>query len=211
MSEIVLRHGGTIDKFVGDAVVAFWGAPIARPDDADRALAAAMAMIVFSQTFALKDSDDAKKLGRTRVGLHHGDAIVGNFGGEGRLTYTALGDAMNCAARLEGANKYLKTRALVSDEARDQALAGDQLRPMGRIIVAGRATPVVVWEPAPAMTAEERARLGLLWSRFDTGDRIALDAIEKICLSHPDDVALSAFAVRLREVGPGGAFALKEK
>ena len=162
MSEIVLRHGGTIDKFVGDAVVAFWGAPIARPDDADRALAAAMAMIDFTRDFALKGSDDAKKLGRTRVGLHHGFAIVGNFGGEGRLTYTALGDAMNCAARLEGANKYLHTAALVSDEARDQALAGDQLRPMGRIVVAGRATPVVVWEPAPRLTAEERARLALV-------------------------------------------------
>ena len=211
MSEIVLRHGGTIDKFVGDAVVAFWGAPIARPDDADRALAATMAMIDFTRTFSLKGSDDANKLGRTRVGLHHGFAIVGNFGGEGRLTYTALGDAMNCAARLEGANKYLRTKALVSDEARDQALAGDQLRPMGRIVVAGRATPVVVWEPAPAMSPEERALLGLLWSRFDSGDRGALDEIEKICLVHPDDIALSAFAVRLREVGPGGAYALREK
>ena len=211
MSAIVLRHGGTIDKFVGDAVVAFWGAPIARPDDADRALAAAMAMVAFTKAFAVEGGDDARKLGRTRVGLHHGFAIVGNFGGEGRLTYTALGDAMNCAARLEGANKYLRTTALVSDEARDQALAGDQLRPMGRIIVAGRATPVVVWEPAPAMTAVERARLGLLWSRFDSGDRAALDDIEKICLDHPDDVALSVFAVRLREVGPGGAFKLREK
>ena len=211
MSEIVLRHGGTIDKFVGDAVVAFWGAPIARADDADRALAAVMAIVAFTRTFALKDSDDAKQLGRTRVGLHHGFAIVGNFGGEGRLTYTALGDAMNCAARLEGANKYLRTHALVSDEARDQALTGDQLRPMGRIIVAGRTTPIVVWEPAPAMGAEERARLGWLWSRFDSGDRGALDDIEKICLDRPDDIALSAFAVRLREVGPGGAHALREK
>ena len=211
MSEIVLRHGGTIDKFVGDAVAAFWGAPIARPDDADRALAAALAIVEFSHDFSRNGSDDAKKLGRTRVGLHHGFAIVGNFGGEGRLTYTALGDAMNCAARLEGANKYLKTQALVSDDARDQALAGDQLRPMGRIVVAGRATPVVVWEPAPHLSAEERARLGLLWSRFDSGDRGALDEIERICLDHPDDAALSAFAVRLREVGPGGTYALREK
>ena len=59
------------------------------------------------------------ELGRTRAGLHYGDAVVGNFGGEGRLSYTALGDAMNCAARLEGANKYLKTVALVSDEAEE--------------------------------------------------------------------------------------------
>ncbi len=118
---------------------------------------------------------------------------------------------MNCASRLEGANKYLKTKALVSNEARDRAIAADVLRPMGRIIVSGRATPVVVWEPAPAMEVEERVRLGVLWSRFDAGDRAALDEIEQICLDHPDDPALSAFAVRLRETGPGGAYALKEK
>ena len=211
MSDIVLKHGGTIDKFVGDAVVAFWGAPIARPDDADRALAAALAMIDFTTDFARNGNEDAQKLGRTRVGLHHGFAIVGNFGGEGRLSYTALGDAMNCASRLEGANKYLKTKALVSDEARDRAIAADVLRPMGRIIVSGRATPVVVWEPAPAMDAEQRARLGVLWSRFDSGDRSALDEIEQICLANPDDPALSALTVRLREAGPGGAYALKEK
>ncbi len=211
MSDIVLEHGGTIDKFVGDAVVAFWGAPIARPDDADRALGAALAMVDFTTRFARDGDEDAQKLGRTRVGLHHGYAIVGNFGGEGRLTYTALGDAMNCAARLEGANKYLKTKALVSDEARDQALAAAVLRPMGRIVVSGRATPVVVWEPAPDMDPEERARLSLLWSRFDTGDHAALGEIEKICLDHPDDAALSAFALRLREVGPGGSHGLKEK
>ncbi|MDQ3077691.1 MAG: adenylate/guanylate cyclase domain-containing protein [Pseudomonadota bacterium] len=211
MSDIVLEHGGTIDKFVGDAVVAFWGAPIARPDDADRALAAALAMIDFTTIFARDGDEDAQKLGRTRVGLHHGYAIVGNFGGEGRLTYTALGDAMNCAARLEGANKYLKTKALVSGEVRDRAIAADVLRPMGRIIVSGRATPVVVWEPALLMTVEERARLALSWSRFDNGDRAALADIEQICLAHPHDAALSAFAVRLREVGPGGAYALREK
>ena len=211
MSDIVLAHGGTIDKFVGDAVVAFWGAPIARPDDADRALAASLAMVDFTANFTVKGTEDAQQMGRTRVGLHHGFAIVGNFGGEGRLTYTALGDAMNCAARLEGANKYLKTKALVSDEARDQAVAANVLRPMGRIVVSGRATPVVVWEPALEMASEDRARLALLWSRFDSGDVAALDEIDRIALTRPDDAALAGFAARLRAVGPGGHHGLKEK
>ena len=119
MCDIVLDHGGTIDKFVGDAVVAFWGAPIAREDDADRAAAALLAMICASpRNSRLSMTNRAMNSGRTRVGLHYGEAVVGNFGGEGRLSYTALGDAMNCAARLEGANKYLKTVALVSDEAK---------------------------------------------------------------------------------------------
>ncbi len=210
MSDIVLDHGGTIDKFVGDAVVAFWGAPIAREDDADRAAAALLAMNQFTQLFSAQHNEPGAEFGRTRAGLHYGDAVVGNFGGEGRLSYTALGDAMNCAARLEGANKYLKTVALVSDEAKQQTSL-DVFRPMGRIILSGRATPVVVWEPAVDLDPKLRAELVRLWDAYDQGDRSALDAIEQICLTQDNDAALSAYACRLREAGPGGAVQLKEK
>ncbi|MCU0891395.1 MAG: adenylate/guanylate cyclase domain-containing protein, partial [Sandarakinorhabdus sp.] len=112
MSAVVLKHGGTLDKFVADAVVAFWGAPIARPDDAARALACAVEMVQAGERFRTATAT-RPAMGRTRVGLHWGDVVVGNFGGEGRIQYTALGDAMNVAARLEGANKALKTAALV--------------------------------------------------------------------------------------------------
>jgi adenylate cyclase len=210
MCDIVLDHGGTIDKFVGDAVVAFWGAPIAREDDADRAAAALLAMIKFTQQFSAEHDEPGNEFGRTRAGLHYGDAVVGNFGGEGRLSYTALGDAMNCAARLEGANKYLKSVALVSDEARQRTTL-DVFRPMGRIILSGRATPVVVWEPAPDFDPTVRAQLVQLWDAYEQGDRSALDAIEQICLTQDKDAALSAFACRIREAGPGGAVQLKEK
>jgi adenylate cyclase len=210
MCDIVLDHGGTIDKFVGDAVVAFWGAPIAREDDADRAASALLAMNRFTQNFSAEHNEPGAEFGRTRAGLHYGDAVVGNFGGEGRLSYTALGDAMNCAARLEGANKYLKTVALISDEARRQTTL-DVFRPMGRIVLSGRATPVVVWEPAVEFDPADRAELVRLWEAYDQGDRSALDAIEQICLTHDKDVALAAFACRLREAGPGGATRLKEK
>ena len=209
MSDIVLDRGGTIDKFVGDAVVAFWGAPIARPGDGDRAVEALMAMLAFTREFGKGDAD-SEKLGRTRVGLHHGEAIVGNFGGEGRIQYTALGDAMNCAARLEGANKYLKSAALVSDAAKSRCTL-DIFRPMGRIVLSGRSTPIVVWEPAPEMAAAERATLAELWGRFDGGESAVLHEIEAIAAKYDKDAALSAFACRLREAGPGGAFELGEK
>ncbi len=210
MSDIVLDHGGTIDKFVGDAVVAFWGAPIARDDDADRAAAALLAIISFTREFSAMHHEDGTALGRTRAGLHYGEAVVGNFGGEGRLSYTALGDAMNCAARLESANKYLKSVALISDEAKVRTSL-DVFRPMGRIILSGRATPLVVWEPAPDFDSGLRVRLAQLWDAFDSGDRSALDEIEQICLTCDKDAALSAFACRLREAGPGGAVQLTEK
>lgn len=209
MSDIVLDHGGTIDKFVGDAVVAFWGAPIARPDDGERAVAAAVAMLEFTQNFG-NDNADRAMLGRTRVGLHYGEAIVGNFGGEGRISYTALGDSMNTAARLEGANKYLKSVALISDEVRQQ-VPTDILRPMGRIILSGRPVPIVVWEPAPHMDKDLRAELTRLWEQFDGGDKEALHAIEAIAAANDHDAALSSFAYRLLQAGPGGHFVLGEK
>ena len=210
MSEIVLAHGGTIDKFVGDAVVALWGAPIARPDDADRALKAAIAMYEGGNLFAEGAGPDLPPIGVTRVGLHHGEAVVGNFGGEGRIQYTALGDAMNTAARLESANKQLKTTALVSSKAKAGATL-DVFRPMGRIVVSGRATPVEVWEPAPAMDGELRARLNALWLRFDGGDREALVQLQAIADAHKTDAALGLFVYRIGEAGPGGHYVLGSK
>ncbi|MES2903599.1 MAG: adenylate/guanylate cyclase domain-containing protein [Pseudomonadota bacterium] len=210
MSDIVLKNGGTIDKFVGDAVVAFWGAPIARDDDGDRALSAVIQMLEFTQQFGSSDSDRAM-LGKTRIGLHYGEAIVGNFGGEGRIQYTALGDAMNTAARLEGANKYLKSTALVSDEARARTEIQDEFRPMGRITLSGRSTPIVVWEPYPQGDPAQRAELTRLWRQFEAGDKEALHAIEAIAAKHDNDIALSVFANRLRQTGPGGSYLLGEK
>ena len=165
MSDAVLDHGGTIDKFVGDAVVAFWGAPIARPDDADRAVRAAIAMYEAGEEFARTAGEDIPPIGRTRVGLHYGEAVVGNFGGEGRIQYTALGDGMNSAARLESANKALKTTILVSNEAKKES-GLDLFRPMGRIVLSGRAKPVEVWEPVPSMEEGLRARLNALWLQY---------------------------------------------
>jgi adenylate cyclase len=210
MSAIVLKHGGTLDKFVGDALVTFWGAPIARPDDADRALRAGLAMYECGEEFRRSAGDDVPAIGVTRVGLHRGEAVVGNFGGEGRIQYTALGDAMNCAARLESANKALKTRMLVSDEAKRETNV-DIFRPMGRIVLSGRATPVEVWEPRPDMDAGLRAQLNDLWRAFDDGDAAALASLEAAAAAHKEDAALQYFVYRIREVGPGGHFVLGSK
>jgi adenylate cyclase len=210
LSDTVLRHGGTIDKFVGDAVVAFWGAPIAREDDADRAVQAAIAMYEAGEEFKKGADADLPAIGCTRVGLHRGEAVVGNFGGEGRIQYTALGDGMNTAARLESANKSLKTTALVSNEVKVESTL-DVFRPMGRIVLSGRATPVEVWEPKPSMPTELRQKLVNLWERFETGDLAALAELEQISGEHKDDAALANFVYRIREAGPGGHFVLGSK
>jgi len=206
MSNTVLAHGGTIDKFVGDAVVAFWGAPLARPDDPDRALACAIAMARAGD--ALMAPHDARPaLGRTRVGLHRGSAVVGNFGGEGRIQYTALGDSMNVAARLEGANKTLKTAVLVSREAAE-AMGLGKFRAMGRVRVRGRDQAIDVFEPHGVGHSRPDPVFDALYAAVMAGDIEALAALRQHSAAAPDDRALAFLVQRLEIVGPGGAYDL---
>src|SRR5690606_13326609 len=137
LSQVVLDHGGVIDKFVGDAVVAFWGAPIARPDDGERAARAGYAIWQARETFRNSVEPGLPPIGKTRVGLHWGEAVVGNFGGKSRVQYTALGDSMNTAARLESANKALDSGVMASREFAERA-GIDWWRPMGRVVLRGR-------------------------------------------------------------------------
>jgi adenylate cyclase len=211
LSDVVLAHGGTIDKFVGDAVVAFWGAPIARDDDGRKAAQAAYAMWQAGEAFRRDLPPGVPPIGRTRVGLHHGEAIVGNFGGEGRIQYTALGDSMNTAARLESANKPLETSVLVSREA--MVLSGlDWWRPMGRVRLRGRATPVDLFEPAPGFAVEEREVLTQALAAFDTEDadarRDALAQLRAVADRHPEDAALANLVYRYEYIGDGGIYGL---
>jgi len=207
LSDVVLRHGGTIDKFVGDAVVAFWGAPIAKPDDPDRAVAAAIAMYEAGEEFRNSAPEGVPPIGRTRVGLHFGEAIVGNFGGEGRIQYTALGDSMNAAARLESANKQLKTTVLVSESVVRRS-SFSHFRAMGRVAVRGRSTPFSVYETAPRLPVGDVTRLTALVEDFDQGDESAMGELEKYASDHPEDAAIANLVYRLRKVGPGGSFVL---
>ncbi|WP_426162727.1 CHASE2 domain-containing protein [Sandarakinorhabdus sp. DWP1-3-1] len=202
MSRAVLAHGGTIDKFVGDAVVAFWGAPLARADDAQNALAAAIAMSRAGDAL-MRPVAGRASLGRTRVGLHRGMAIVGNFGGEGRIQYTALGDSMNVAARLEGANKQLKTAVLVSREAAERVGLA-QFRPMGRVRVRGRDAPIEVFEPLGVGHAVADPEFAALYARFDACDTAVLPALAARAAAAPEDVALAYLLQRMETVGPGG-------
>ena len=207
LCNVVLEHGGTIDKFVGDAVVAFWGAPISRPDDGERATKAAIAMFEAGEEFRRTVPEGVPLIGKTRVGLHHGEAIVGNFGGEGRIQYTALGDSMNTASRLESANKQTKSSILVSREAMELS-ALDIFRPLGRIVLRGRATPVEVFEPVPEMDPEERRKFEDIARRAIKGDVSAVTSLAAISAKAPMDAALANFVYRLHHQEEGGYFVL---
>src|SRR3546814_9497413 len=111
------------------------------------------------ETFRTDMAEGVPPIGMTRVGLHVGDAIVGNFGGEDRIQYTALGDSMNTASRLESANKALKTGVLISAEAAERSGRRD-LVPMGRVTLRGRARAVDIFTPRPDLTPDQRAQIG---------------------------------------------------
>ena len=208
LSDIVLDHGGTIDKFVGDAVVAFWGAPIGRPDDGEKAAAAALAMYRAGEQFRVDMAEGVPPLGMTRVGLHVGDAIVGNFGGEGRIQYTALGDSMNTASRLESANKSLKTGVLISAEAAERS-GRDDLVPMGRVTLRGRARPVDVFTPRPDLNAAQRGRIAALVAAHAAGDRKAyVTGATALAGEFGQDAAVQFLIERLNETKKGESYVL---
>src|SRR5246500_3966486 len=144
MSREVSGHGGTIDKFIGDAVMAFWGAPATNPDHAVDACRAALAC-----QRALRESGLADDHGRplkVRIGINSGNMLVGNIGSEFRLNYTVIGDAVNVASRLESANKEYGTDIIIGEETR--RLAGDRIcaRELDRLMVYGRSGGLAIYE-----------------------------------------------------------------
>jgi adenylate cyclase len=144
ISREVSAHDGTIDKFIGDAVMAFWGAPAANADHAVDACRAALACQQALRASGL--TDDRGQPLRVRIGINSGTMLVGNIGSELRLNYTVIGDAVNVASRLEGANKEYGTGIIIGEETRN--LAGDriQVRELDRLMVYGRAGGLAIYE-----------------------------------------------------------------
>jgi adenylate cyclase len=211
LSQVVLDHGGVIDKFVGDAVVAFWGAPISRPDDGARAARAGYAVWQAGEAFraevAAMDAD-LPKIGKTRVGLHYGEAVIGNFGGATRIQYTALGDSMNTAARLEAANKALDSSVMASREFAE-ASGLDWWRRMGRVVLRGRARPVDLFEPAPDFSPADAALLAEACDAALAGEREkAIRLAQEVADRHPDDSALRNLVKRMQGMDEGGTYVL---
>ena len=144
VSAQVQRHGGTIDKFIGDAVMAFWGAPALNPDHAIDCCRAALACQQAVSELALVD--DEGQAVTIRIGLNSGDMLVGNIGSEVRLNYTVIGDAVNIASRLEGTNKLYGSRIIIGPETRRLAGDGIVVRELDRLAVYGRSGGLQIYE-----------------------------------------------------------------
>jgi adenylate cyclase len=140
----VFEAGGTLIKFIGDAVFAIWGAPIARSDHATQACSAALALARAQESAGASETPVSRLV--TRIGVHTGPMLVGNLGSAQRFDYTAIGDAVNLASRIEGLNKAFGTRALASGEAIAATDGRFVTRSLGRVRVVGRNEPVELHE-----------------------------------------------------------------
>jgi len=191
MSREISSHDGTIDKFIGDAVMAFWGAPAANADHAVDACRAALAGQRALRASGL--TDDGGRPLHVRVGINSGDMLVGNIGSEVRLNYTVIGDAVNVASRLEGANKEYGTDIIIGEETR--RLAGDRIlvRELDRLMVYGRTGGIAIYElldiaetPAvlPAWVALHERGLAAYRSRDFAG---AASLFRQVLDARPDD------------------------
>ena len=204
MTDIVFAHDGTVAKIVGDALHVLFGAPGEQPDHADRVVKCALALDEYSQAFRERWRDKGLAFGVTRIGVHAGPAIVGNFGGGRFFDYTAYGDTINVAARLEVANKQLGTRICASGTlaAKVEEFHG---RPVGDLLLKGRTEVLRSFEPMSVEQFEAPATRSYVeaFNKLETGDPGAMAAFAAHVGNNAHD-ALASFHLKRLLNGASG-------
>jgi adenylate cyclase len=196
---IVFRFDGTVERIVGDAVSAHFSAPVRQPDHAQRAVDLALAIDRFASEFSSAMQARGVPFGQTRIGVHTGEVIVGNFGGRSHLDYRGFGDPINTTARLESANRHFGTRIAISAETLARC-EGLETRPIGELILKGKSRPISVSTPLSA----DEIRAGLAEAylkayRLATrGDAAALAAFQSCAARFPGDGPTRFHLERLR-------------
>ena len=217
MLEIVFKHEGTLDRIMGDALVVMFSAPVPQPDHCQRALDCALAMDAFASGYAERLQQQGMVWGATRIGVHAGEVIVGNFGGKALFDYRALGDPINTAARLESVNKHLGTRVCISQAILDSC-TGVPTRAVGRLLLKGKIQPLQAYEPlaatdvsACAMPADYAAAMRLLQPGESHQPKLALDAFMVLARCHPHDPLVALHLQRLHQGATDDLIVLSDK
>ena len=198
MTPLIHATRGTIDKFIGDAIMAFWGAPLDDAVHAEHAVRTAIAMQQAMEGLTQRLQARGLPPVRMRIGIHTGQAVVGNVGSADRFSYTAIGDAVNLAARLEGANKAFGTGILLSQDTALQLPPTLRLRPLDEVIVKGKTRPVRVYTPCTDAARDDEVAMqsgavldALAARRWDDAEA----HLAALLALRPQDTA----ALRLRE------------
>lgn len=212
MTSVVLKHEGMVDKFIGDSVFAIFNAPVDLEDHAHKAVQCALEMDDFAEKFRMAQNAKGIEMGVTRIGVHTGPAVVGNFGSQAHLNYTASGDAVNTASRLEGLNKTFHTRMCVSDDTR-VLCPNIPFREIASVVLKGRTQPTMVWEPLHTgkHEAELTSRYRAAFAKLKDGDPQAQDLFEGLAKDSPDDTCVAWHVARLRAGEHGVEAVMTEK
>jgi class 3 adenylate cyclase len=196
--EIILREGGMIDKFIGDAIMAIFNAPIEQPDHAAAAIRTALELDAYAERYRQECNAKGIPFGVTRIGIHAGPAVIGNFGSSQRMDFTALGDTVNTAARTEGINKYFGTRICCTQSVVDQA-KDRSFRTIGHFALKGKAEFTTLYTPLPIdydVDAEKEYQAA--FALLEQNDIKATERFADLCRKHPDDPLIIYHLERLQ-------------
>ncbi|WP_063683693.1 adenylate/guanylate cyclase domain-containing protein [Bradyrhizobium stylosanthis] len=213
LSDVIMQHHGTVDKYIGDAVMAFWNAPADDPDHTANACRAVLACLAANQALDKEFRREGWPSYDTRFGLHVGDAVVGNVGSSDRMNYTALGATVNLASRLEGLNKSYGTSVLVSSAVRARVGDAFLFRSVDSITPKGFAEPIEVSElrGEKAMANEAEIAMCRRWDQVfasiarDGTAEAALVQLSGFLHDYPSDPIALFHARRLRSSAEGAA------
>jgi len=188
MTDVVFAHDGTVAKIIGDAIHVLFSAPTEQPNHAERAVSCALALDSYAQVFRDRWRQNGIALGVTRIGVHAGPAIVGNFGGGRFFDYTAYGDTINVTARLETANKQLGTRICVSANLakKVQEFRG---RPVGDLVLRGKSEALRAFEPLSCEQCESDATDSYVhaFAKLEATDPSTIASFAAHVGKYPDD------------------------
>jgi adenylate cyclase len=202
MTEIIFSHQGTLDKYIGDAIMAFWGAPLETADHAERACRAALGMSAAMERL----QDRWEKQGRPRIdigiGVNTGPMLVGNMGSERRFNYTIMGDDVNLASRLEGVTKQFGTRLIISHTTWEEVRTKIVTRELDLIRVKGKKKPVAIYQVLALM--DDRPHYADLVDRFEEGLAayragnwtVARNIFQALHADYPKDGPVNTFNAR---------------
>jgi adenylate cyclase len=206
MTTIIIKHGGTVDKYIGDSIMAFWGAPNKTLDHATQACLAAIECNMRLKILAKEWTSQGRAAFKTRIGLNTGDVVVGNIGSDQRLSYTAMGDPVNLASRLEGLNKEYSTSIIISQSVLNELPDEFVYRLLDIVVVKGKTEPVPIYELVSRkgdVTGSDSEFLEMFGkavnSYLEKDWEKAIFRFEKLLCLRPDDQACKIFIERCRE------------
>ncbi len=205
MVDAVFSQQGTVDKFIGDCIMAIFGAPTPQVDHAERAVRTALAMRKAVEVFNDRRLQEGQETIQVGIGINTGNVVVGNIGSEQRLEYTAIGDAVNLASRLEGINKQYGTSVIISESSAFQLSDDIVLRELDEVRVKGKREPVKIYDvmgidgelPVGLKNARTTFVRGIRCYKAREWDR-ALQEFQQVLEALPDDTPSQVYVDRCR-------------